>query len=96
MREGGLVGLEGHIDPPLTMSHSSCATAAAVGGGPGSAIASSIGGSRVKVVKLVRRHGESYGFSLRGGREHGTGFFISHVEQGSEAFHQGLRVSTRY
>ncbi|KAK8740435.1 hypothetical protein OTU49_002907 [Cherax quadricarinatus] len=54
--------------------------------------ASSMGGGRIKLVRLVRRNGESYGFSLRGGREHGTGFFISHVEPGSEAFLQGLRA----
>ncbi|KAJ3659498.1 hypothetical protein Zmor_011183 [Zophobas morio] len=38
------------------------------------------------------RHGPSLGFSVRGGREHGTGFFVSHVEQGSEAYRQGLKV----
>jgi hypothetical protein len=32
------------------------------------------------------------GFSVRGGREHGTGFFVSHVEPASEAQRQGLRV----
>lgn len=35
----------------------------------------------------------SLGFSLRGGREHGTGFFVSAVEKGSEAYIQGLMVS---
>lgn len=62
--------------------------------------------SRVRTVRLVRpfhgtlpppgltcRHGPSLGFSIRGGREHGTGFFVSHVEVGSEAQRQGLRVS---
>lgn len=62
--------------------------------------------SRVRTVRLVRpfhgtlpppgltcRHGPSLGFSIRGGREHGTGFFVSHVETGSEAHRQGLRVS---
>lgn len=57
-----------------------------------SSAASTMGGGRVRFVRLIRRPGESYGFSLRGGREHGTGFFISHVEVGSEAYMQGLRV----
>ncbi|XP_066957476.1 uncharacterized protein [Macrobrachium rosenbergii] len=52
----------------------------------------SVGGCRVRFVRLVRKRNESYGFSLRGGLEHGTGFFISHVEPGSEAFMQGLRA----
>ena len=46
----------------------------------------------VRYVRLVRRQGASFGFHLRGGREHGTGFFISHVEPDSEAYEQGLRV----
>ncbi|XP_068245638.1 serine-rich adhesin for platelets isoform X2 [Palaemon carinicauda] len=50
------------------------------------------GGCRVRFVRLVRKRNESYGFSLRGGLEHGTGFFISHVEPGSEAYMQGLRA----
>ncbi|XP_076274051.1 uncharacterized protein LOC143204978 isoform X1 [Rhynchophorus ferrugineus] len=61
--------------------------------------------NRTRTVRLVRpshgplpppglsyRHGPSLGFSIRGGREHGTGIFVSHVEIGSEAFNQGLRV----
>ncbi|KAL1509883.1 hypothetical protein ABEB36_004554 [Hypothenemus hampei] len=61
--------------------------------------------NRIRTVRLVRpnhgtlpppgvsyRHGSSLGFSLRGGREHGTGFFVSHVEVGSEAHVQGLKV----
>lgn len=32
------------------------------------------------------------GFSIRGGWEHGTGIFVSEVQPGSEAYHQGLRV----
>lgn len=64
--------------------------------------------NRVRTVRLVRpqhggtlpppsltcRHGPSLGFSVRGGREHGTGFFVSHVEPASEAHRQGLRVNT--
>lgn len=73
------------------------------GGGGGS---SSRGPNRVRTVRLVRpninalpppgltcRHGPGLGFSIRGGREHGTGFFVSSVESGSEAHRQGLRVS---
>lgn len=61
--------------------------------------------SRIRTIRLVRptngtlpppgltcRHGPNLGFSIRGGREHGTGFFISSVELGSEAHRQGLRV----
>lgn len=61
--------------------------------------------SRVRTVRLVRpntgalpppgltcKHGPGLGFSIRGGREHGTGFFVSNVELGSEAHRQGLRV----
>ncbi|CAL4086976.1 unnamed protein product, partial [Meganyctiphanes norvegica] len=50
------------------------------------------GGGSIRFVRLLRRRGETYGFSLRGGKEHGTGFFISHVEPGSEAYHNGLRA----
>ena len=35
----------------------------------------------------------SYGFSFRGGKEFGTGFFISVVEKDSEAEYKGLKVS---
>ncbi|XP_030755760.1 uncharacterized protein LOC115882066 isoform X2 [Sitophilus oryzae] len=61
--------------------------------------------NRIRTVRLVRpshgllpppglnyRHGPSLGFSIRGGREHGTGIFVSYVEIGSEAYNQGLRV----
>lgn len=62
--------------------------------------------NRIRTVRLVRpsnasnfpppsltcRHGPSLGFSVRGGREHGTGFFVSHVEPASEAQRQGLMV----
>lgn len=60
---------------------------------------------RIRTVRLVRpcigtlpppgitaRHGPNLGFSVRGGREHGTGFFVSIVEPGSEAHRQGLKV----
>lgn len=56
-----------------------------------------LGRQGVRTVSLCRRHdpirqSSSLGFSLRGGREHGTGFFVSAVERGSEAFGQGLKV----
>ncbi|XP_071452653.1 uncharacterized protein [Hetaerina americana] len=52
--------------------------------------------SRVRTVRLVRSVGSPmsgsavFGFSIRGGREHGTGFFVSEV--GSDARSAGLRV----
>jgi hypothetical protein len=55
--------------------------------------------SRMRTIRLHRRLTGShpgppnFGFSVRGGREHGTGFFVSAVEQGSEAHCQGLKVS---
>nr|NP_572290.2 uncharacterized protein Dmel_CG5921, isoform C [Drosophila melanogaster]AAN09159.2 uncharacterized protein Dmel_CG5921, isoform C [Drosophila melanogaster] len=59
--------------------------------------------SRLRVLRLVRPHqrrllvggperGSTYGFTVRGGREHGTGFFVSHVEHGGEAHLKGLRI----
>lgn len=64
---------------------------------------------RVRTVRMVRpnhgtlpppgltcRHGPSLGFSVRGGREHGTGFFVSYVEPASEAQRQGLKVRYIY
>ena len=55
--------------------------------------------SRMRTIRLHRRLTASlpgppnFGFSVRGGREHCTGFFVSAVEQGSEAHCQGLKVS---
>lgn len=57
-----------------------------------------------RIIRLFRQnyqnrscgnYGESssFGFSIRGGREFGTGFFISRIIKGSEADQQGLRVS---
>lgn len=50
---------------------------------------------RVRVVRLLRprKAAPAFGFSLRGGREYATGFFISKVELNSEAHLQGLKVS---
>ncbi|XP_018327371.1 harmonin isoform X2 [Agrilus planipennis] len=60
---------------------------------------------RIRTVRLVRpnvvnlpppgltaKHGPTLGFSIRGGREFGTGFFVSNVELGSEAQRNGLKV----
>lgn len=58
--------------------------------------------NRIRTIRLIKRtnnlslggrHAPSLGFSIRGGHEHGTGFFVSHVENGSEAHTQGLKVS---
>lgn len=55
--------------------------------------------SRIRIVRLNRNRSSiqrSFGFSLRGGKEYGTGFFVSHVEKGSEADLRGLRVRYVY
>lgn len=59
--------------------------------------------TRLRVVRLVRPHqrrllvvperSATFGFAVRGGKEHGIGFFVSHVEHGGEAQLKGLRVS---
>jgi harmonin len=62
--------------------------------------------SRIRVLRLIRAHSDLHspllidplehvtlGFSLRGGREFGTGFFVSKVEKGSEADMKGMRVA---
>ena len=46
-----------------------------------------------RTVQLARRRDGSLGFSLRGGREHGTGVYISQVEPNSSAQLHGLKVS---
>lgn len=59
--------------------------------------------NRIRVARLVRSQTPSrrivlgqgtqfFGFAIRGGREFGTGFFISNVEKGSQAELKGLRV----
>ncbi|XP_069675086.1 harmonin isoform X2 [Periplaneta americana] len=75
---------------PNYSAPSSVCTSDSGGGGSGQ--------GRIRTVRLHRRlvanHGgpPNFGFSVRGGREHGTGFFVSAVEQGSEAHCQGLRI----
>lgn len=57
--------------------------------------------ARVRIVRLVRNSGlyrlscqtASFGFSIRGGREFGIGFFVSHVDPESEADIRGLKVN---
>ena len=53
-------------------------------GAPNGEVADGAGGeaggeAHVRTVLLERASGESLGFSIRGGREHGTGIFISQV-----------------
>lgn len=56
--------------------------------------------ARVRIVRLVRNSGlyrlscqtASFGFSMRGGREFGIGFFVSNVDPESEADIRGLKV----
>lgn len=74
-------------------------------GSSGSASTSSSGtgtgtgsGGRVAVVgvtrsvRLRKRGNSGFGFSLRGGREHAAGFYVSEVQPGGEAHRNGLRV----
>ena len=59
--------------------------------------------TRIRIVRLLRPHTRrilvtpggiaSYGFSVRGGKEFSTGFFVSSVDRNSEAEQKGLRVS---
>ncbi|XP_026326728.1 uncharacterized protein LOC113235285 isoform X2 [Hyposmocoma kahamanoa] len=62
----------------------------------GSGVAGAAGAveRRIRVVRLLRprRSAPAFGFSLRGGREYATGFFISKVDFNSEAHLQGLKV----
>lgn len=48
------------------------------------------GKSNDKLFANVRPN--NFGFSFRGGREFGTGFFISAVETDSDAYYKGLKV----
>lgn len=50
--------------------------------------------SRIRSIKLKRPTPEHpFGFSVRGGHEHGTGIFVSFVDIRSLAYRQGLKVS---
>lgn len=46
----------------------------------------------IKSLKLKRHPEIGFGFSIRGGIEHGTGIFISGIHQYSDAFSQGLQT----
>lgn len=50
----------------------------------------------VRMVSLARADAEqSLGFTIRGGREFGSGIFVSHVDDNSPAAKQGLRSGDR-
>lgn len=49
----------------------------------------------VRTVSLVSKPDESLGFSIRGGREHGLGVFVSQVDKDSVAYRCGLRTGDR-
>ncbi|XP_017479601.1 PREDICTED: uncharacterized protein LOC108369112 [Rhagoletis zephyria] len=58
--------------------------------------------TRLRILRLIRPHARrilvtpdtspSFGFAVRGGKEFGTGFFISSVERNSEAELKGMRI----
>ncbi|XP_046801903.1 probable serine/threonine-protein kinase DDB_G0282963 [Lucilia cuprina] len=58
--------------------------------------------TRIRLIRLLRPHSRrilvtpgavpSYGFSVRGGKEFSTGFFVSSVDRNSEAEQKGLRI----
>lgn len=50
---------------------------------------------RSKATKMLflKRHADiGFGFSIRGGIEHGTGIFVSNINKYSDAFSQGLQI----
>ncbi|XP_052243524.1 harmonin-like isoform X2 [Dreissena polymorpha] len=49
-------------------------------------------GQKLRVVKLWKKTNESFGFSVRGGKEHGVGIFVSNVQPGSQAEARGLKL----
>ncbi|XP_001605090.2 lysine-specific demethylase 6B isoform X1 [Nasonia vitripennis] len=73
-----------------TMSSSPANGNTATTGGGGGGRMAVIGVTRN--VKLRRRGAAGFGFSLRGGREYGAGFYVSDVVPGGEAHRNGLRV----
>lgn len=51
------------------------------------------GRGKLTKLLLLRRHVDiGFGFSIRGGVEHGTGIFVSNLNKYSDAFAQGLQV----
>ncbi|XP_035431354.2 uncharacterized protein LOC118263452 [Spodoptera frugiperda] len=69
-------------------------TASTTTSGSSRAVGAVVGDRRVRAVRLVRprRAAPAFGFAIRGGKEHATGFFVSKVEFNSEAHVQGLKV----
>ncbi|XP_055909560.1 rho GTPase-activating protein gacU [Eupeodes corollae] len=67
-----------------------------------SARSAMVSNPRIRVIRLVRPNSRrilvtpdnnvTFGFAIRGGKEFGTGFFVSRVEKSSEADIKGLRV----
>ncbi|KAK6183829.1 hypothetical protein SNE40_006422 [Patella caerulea] len=49
-------------------------------------------GVKLRVVRLRRQLGESLGFAVRGGFEHGVGVFVSDVQPNSQANKRGLKI----
>ncbi|XP_050408731.1 harmonin isoform X1 [Patella vulgata] len=49
-------------------------------------------GVKLRVVRLQRQPGESLGFAVRGGFEHGVGVFVSDVQPNSQAQKRGLKI----
>ncbi|RUS86232.1 hypothetical protein EGW08_006027, partial [Elysia chlorotica] len=47
---------------------------------------------RVHVLRLFNQPGETLGFAVRGGYEHGLGIYVTDVAKGSQADRQGLKV----
>lgn len=49
--------------------------------------------SKLTKLLLLKRHSDiGFGFSIRGGVEHGTGIFVSNMNKYSDAYAQGLQV----
>ncbi|XP_046573811.1 LOW QUALITY PROTEIN: harmonin-like [Haliotis rubra] len=49
-------------------------------------------GIKLRVIRLKRQAGETLGFAVRGGFEHGVGVFVSHVDPTSQASKRGLKA----
>lgn len=71
----------------------------------GTTIMPAAGSSRLRTIRLIRPHLRpslligaisSFGFSVRGGKEYGTGIFVSNIDHNGEAAQKGLCVSYLY
>lgn len=60
-----------------------------IGGGGGGSVTNSL---ELAGIIAGPSHSSLFGFSIRGGSEYRTGFFVSHVEPASEADVQGVQV----